>query len=425
MTKRANGEGNVYRRKDGRYEVRVRDPRTGRRRSLYLDTEAEAMRALRRMATKAEDGAVVLDSGATLRSWGERWLEDRVYRRRRESTGRAYAYRLRRWVWPRLGSTRLRELTALDVEDLAHGLARDGLSASTIKGTLNALAALLSDAAKGKAIGVNVARGVEVPEAAARTAEVVPPTPEQVGALLEHVAGTALAPLLVVLAGTGARIGEALAMQWADVDLESGVWNVQRTTTMTRDGGVRIGARTKSGGGRRLGLSSEVVAALKVQRTAVAELRLASPYWDDHDLAFPTSVGTPQHSQNVRRDMRAAALAVGFPGSFHSLRHFAASVGLSSLPLSVVSKALGHKRGSMTSDVYGHLLAGDAMLLADRLGAVLEVGRAQARLASALASDSSGENESHPLSQVTALRRGAVGDRTHDLTDYESAALTS
>jgi len=37
---------------------------------------------------------------------------------------------------PKLGSTRLRELTALDVEDWAHDLARDGLSASTIKGTL-------------------------------------------------------------------------------------------------------------------------------------------------------------------------------------------------------------------------------------------------------------------------------------------------
>ena len=299
------------------------------------------------------------------------------------------------------------------------------MSASTIKGTLNALAALLSDATKGKAIGTDVARGVEVPEKASRTAEVVPPTPEQVGAPLEHVAGTPLARLLVVLAGTGARIGEALAMQWGGVDLESGVWNVQRTTTMTRDGSVTLGARTKSGSGRRLGLSSEVVAALKVQRTAVAELRIASSVWDDHDLAFPTTVGTPQHSQNVPKDMRAAAVTVGFPGSFHALRHFAASVGLSSLPLSVVSKALGHKRGSMTSDVYGHLLAGDAMLLADTLGAVLEVGRAQARLASTLASESAGSDELQASPQVKALRRGAGGARTHDLTDYESAALTS
>jgi len=157
----------------------------------------------------------------------------------------------------------------------------------------------------------------------------------------------------------------------------------------------------------------------------VAELRLASAVWFDHDLVFPTTVGTPQHSQNVRRDMRAAALAVGFPGSFHALRHFAASVGLSSLPLSVVSKALGHRRGSMTQDVYGHLLAGDAQKLADTLGAVLEAGRAQARLASALASNSDDGATSGTSAQVRNLRRGAGGARTHDLTDYESAALTS
>jgi len=53
----------------------------------------------------------------------------------------------------------------------------------------------------------------------------------------------------------------------------------------------------------------------------------------EHALVFPTGIGTPQHSSgNVRRGFREAATAAGFPGSFHALRHYVATAGLSVLP---------------------------------------------------------------------------------------------
>jgi integrase len=55
---------------------------------------------------------------------------------------------------------------------------------------------------------------------------------------------------------------------------------------------------------------------------------------------------------------------VGFPGSFHALRHYVATAGLSALPPAVVAKQLGHRRASLTMDVYGHLLVDDSAVLA-------------------------------------------------------------
>ena len=373
MSKQANGSGSVYQRRDGRWVAAVTDPATGRRRSAYYASEAEARRAVRRMAVRAEDGDVVLSAGATLRTWATTWVESgRAARRRRPSTVAAYDYRLTTYVLPRIGGVRLRELTPLDVDDLAHELTAAGLSASTVKGALVALAACLADAVRGRLLATNPASGVEVPESAPRTRPVVPPTPEQVRAVLDACQGSPVEGIVVVLASTGARIGEVLAMTWGAVDLDAGAWSIAATTTRGADGGVVVGARTKAGDARTVYLAPDVVDVLREQRRRVAAARLhAGAAWHDHDLVFPTAVGTPQHSQNVRKAFRPIAVAVGFPGSFHGFRHYAASVGLSSLPPALVSKQLGHRRASMTTDVYGHLLPADAAAFGSLLSASL------------------------------------------------------
>jgi integrase len=346
--------------------VRVTDPTSGKRRTAYASTHAEAVRKRRSMLAKAERRESVLDSAATLRTWADDWTASgRAARRRRESTVGAYVYRLDTYVLPTIGGVRLRDLTPLHIDDLSHGLAEKGLSAATIKGSLIALSACLDDAVRGRLLTANPARGVTVPESAPRTAEVVPPTTEQVRALLAELEGTDLERLVALIVGTGCRIGEALAVRWADLDLDGGSWRIRGTTSLTVSGSTVVGNRTKSGGARRVALSPLVVAQLARQRAHVdGQRRAARSAWVEHDLVFPTSIGTPQHSSNVRRVFREAATAAGFPGSFHALRHYVATAGLSVLPPAVVAKQLGHRRASLTMDVYGHLLVDDSAVLA-------------------------------------------------------------
>jgi len=184
--------------------------------------------------------------------------------------------------------------------------------------------------------------------------------------------GTDLAPLVAVVAGTGARIGEVLGMRWADVDLDGGVWTVTRTITRNRSGGVVLGSRTKTGATRKVALADGVIRALQTQSRAVAQARLKSAHWVDLDLAFPTSIGTPREPNNVRRELKSYAVQAGFPGSFHGLRHWYASLAISREPLAVVSKILGHARVSTTSDIYGHLRDDDAARVAGVVGDRLE-----------------------------------------------------
>lgn len=375
-SKAENGAGSVYRRAgDGRWVAAFVDPITGKRRVKYGATEAEARRALRAMTSRSDAGEVVLDVRMTLSVYAEAWLRDRGGRRRAPATVGEYRWRLEHYVLPLLGRKRVGDLTVVDVEDMLDALAAQGRSAATLRAVRNALAALLSDAIRARLLRTgNVARMAQLPDAPG-TAKVVPPSAESVRRLLDATAGTELGRLLRLLAGTGARIGEALGARWSDLDLEAGTWTVARTVSRDADRRVVLGDRTKSGAARTVALGPTLVETLREQRRAVAEARLGAAYWEDLDLVFPTSVGTMRDPRNVRKDLRPVAAAAGFAGSFHALRHFVASVALAETANeTLTAKVLGHARRATTTDVYGHLLDEDALgvsaALERRLGGV-------------------------------------------------------
>jgi integrase len=362
--KRGNGEGSIRLRRDGRWEITVTDPATSKRRSAYAKTEAEAKRLLRQMTAKADVGVPVLDAGALIVHYATAWLEDRAGRRRAESTVREYAYRFERWILPAIGQRRLRDLTVIDVEDLFDELAAQQLARSTIKSIRNALCAMLSDAVRARHLSTNVARLAQLPEDAVDPQKQPIPTDADILALLKAARETELEPVLRLCAGTGARIGEVLAAKWEDLDLESGIWRVSRTLTVNRAGQTIIGKRTKTRRDREVFLPPELVTEIRRQRARVASLRIAALYWQDHDLVFPTTIGTPQDIHNARRDLKALTTKVGFPGSFHAIRHWFASKAVTLAPDVVVAKILGHARTATTNDLYAHLRESDAARIA-------------------------------------------------------------
>ncbi len=71
------------------------------------------------------------------------------------------------------------------------------------------------------------------------------------------------------------------------------------------------------------------------------------------------------------------AASVNYLGSFHSLRHFVASVAVASVPLALVSKVLGHRRSALTADLYSHLLASEAGQVSLAVSLAVKSGRAK------------------------------------------------
>lgn len=358
---RGAGEGTHGLRKDGRWEAKVTDPITGVRRSVYGKTEAEVRRLRLEMVTRREMGETVLDRAITYGGRTEEWLAGEAFKGRRESTVREYRRRLETYVLPLIGRRTLRRLTVADVEYVLDEAAKRGLSKSSLRGIRNAISAVLEDAVRSRELRTNVARGARLPEVTSNKAK-DPATLEEVAALLAEAEGTELCELLLLLIHTGCRIGEALGAKWSDVDLDAGRWHLSRTTTLNRDGQVVLGERTKTGDARLVHLQPEAITALRAQSARVASVRLKhGKLWQDNDLVFPTNVGTPQDARNLRKEFRLIARRAGYRHSFHELRHFFATVAASEVSMASLSKVLGHRRLSTTSDLYAHLYDPDAV----------------------------------------------------------------
>jgi integrase len=179
-------------------------------------------------------------------------------------------------------------------------------------------------------------------------------------------------------ASTGMRRGELLALQWSDVDLETlrPQLRVVRTLLDVGRGATPVYGEPKTERSRRrIDLSGSLAAALRDQRALIKETRVrAANVWRNHELVFPTRVGTPKRGLNVTRDLRQALEKAQLPPiRFHDLRHTAASLMLANNEHPrVVADMLGHADVGITLNLYSHstptLMRDAAERMAELLG---------------------------------------------------------
>lgn len=196
---------------------------------------------------------------------------------------------------------------------------------------------------------------------------------EAVTAILRAAESSRYYPALLLVASTGLRKGECLALKWPDVDLDAGVLVVR--ATLGRIGDRLVISEPKTARSRReVPLHPSVIAMLRKHRTAQNTERLrAANEWHDTKLIFTTELGRPVDPRNFLRVMETAANAAGVQSvGIHTLRHSAAVAWLESgVHIKAVADLLGHSSISVTGDIYGHSSEATARAAIDELGAQL------------------------------------------------------
>jgi len=168
--------------------------------------------------------------------------------------------------------------------------------------------------------------------------------------------------LFAVLLGTGMRLGEVLALTWADIDFKT-------KTARINKGYRRQLSSTKTNKAREVALGSEVYSILR--RLKAARMRngkgKASP------LLFSSKDGGHIHQNSVRNVAGQMFKKAGLPKfRVHDLRHTFATLALrAGTPVQMVSQQLGHSSIAITMDVYGHLIPQDNQNFVSRLGSTL------------------------------------------------------
>ncbi len=165
-------------------------------------------------------------------------------------------------------------------------------------------------------------------------------------------------PLILFLADTGARLGEALALQWTDVDLAAGRARICRSFSS----GKRLEA-TKTGRERSVELSSRLRDTLEAGRPTIVV---------GDALCFPNERGDLVDPHNFRNRVfrPLVALVAGHARRFtpHGLRHTFASLHMArGTPLLWIQQQGGWASAKVLLDTYGHFLAADSSGHADAL----------------------------------------------------------
>jgi integrase len=217
----------------------------------------------------------------------------------------------------------------------------------------------LLSAAKGK---VGRARNASVercghPEAT-RTVrhEVRPLPPEQARAFTDQTRDRP-GPLFHVAIASGLRQGELFGLRWQDADLTTGTLTVRHAMQRINGKLTLVEPKTSLSRGT-VTLPSSAILALRVQHDRQAFARVAAgDQWQDWELVFASTIGTPLEPSNVTHQLQAALADAGPPRQrFHDLRYCAASLLLAGgvAPRTIMG-ILGHSQISLTMNTYAHL----------------------------------------------------------------------
>jgi integrase len=368
------GEGSIYQKKDGRWVAALVLSRR-QRRYFYGGSREEVRRKLNQ-ALKAIDTGTYTDSrGRGLGEFLDQWLEEVVKPSVRQWTFAGYEVHIRLHIKPTLGAIPLDELAPLDVQRWMNRKVGEGLSAKSVRYMRGTLRAALNQAIRWGMISRNVAMLGDPPRGSPY--DIRPLDPDEARQFLAAIRGDRLEALYSVALALGLRQGEALGLQWRDVDLDRGLIRVVHQLQRVDSKLTLVSLKTDKSR-RTLQLPASTLRGLREHHARQAtERKQLGAGWHDRDLVFTKLDGRLLEGSTVTRMFHRHLDDAGLPQRrFHDLRHSCATLLLvQGVSPRVVMEVLGHSDVGMTLNTYSHVVPQLKREAADRMDEILELDR--------------------------------------------------
>ena len=325
--KRANGEGSIRKRKDGRWEGRYtagHDPETGK--AIYKNvlgrTQVEVKEKLKAAIKETQSLDQTKVGKYTVGEWMEVWFEDYAKIKVRPSSHQTYRGYIDNHINPNIGDIPLEKLTSLELQKLYKKLLTKGrvdqleakgqpksLSAKTVRNIHQILSSALKLAQEQRILLTNPAEGCALPKVEHREMKTLPV--DQLQSFLREARESGVFELYYLELATGLRRGELLGLKWEDIDLERGDLRVKRQVARINGEVTEAPLKTKNAY-RTLPLAEDTVSVLLEQKKKAG----SSPW------VFPSPNGGPISPDSVLHMLHRVLKRAGLPRvRFHEGNH--------------------------------------------------------------------------------------------------------
>ena len=360
--KRANGEGNIRKRPDGRWEGRYTagyHPETGKRivKNVLGKTQAEVKAKLTRAIEESREIDPVRSDEYTVAEWLRLWYELYAKPNIRPTTAEYYRRCIELHTIPRIGDIKLNKLTSREIQKLYKGLQENGrlrecqkrkqpgLSSSTVRGIHMMLHNALDRAVKERLILRNPTEDCIIPKLEKQEMKIL--HPEDMRAYLSAADKRGVLPMFYLELTSGIRKGELVALLWSDLDEKNRTISVSKQALRSPDGEITVSRPKTENSIRKISIPQEAIELLKAEHSKHPNNPYMFPSPKNGGMYYPDSV--------VKLHMKILKDAGLEHIRFHDLRHTFATLALrNGVDVKTVSNMLGHYDAGFTLRTYTH-----------------------------------------------------------------------
>lgn len=364
--KRSNGEGTIYKRKDGRWCAAYYDEEPiPKRHFVYGKTQAEVKKKLKEKRDNPD-----IETGKnekfTLESWIAYYLENFKKNEIKKTTYGTYFETYRKHIkGAAIGRIKLKALKTEQLQQFYNEKLQDGYSAKTVRHMHVIINSALEYAFKMRYVKENVNRFVILPKRETYVAKTL--YAKEVSRIVNEAKEDELYPIVVLCIYTGLRKGEIMALKWEDVDFERKELTVKASLCRVRKSTSKSGV-TMYGyeildpktikSKRVVPLMDKAVEALLLQKDRQEQMKEKYKLlYEDNGYVFAGKDGSYLKQRQFMDKYHDFLKKYDVSDvRFHDLRHTFASLLLEAGESpKIIQELLGHTTITTTMDIYTHV----------------------------------------------------------------------
>ncbi len=181
--------------------------------------------------------------------------------------------------------------------------------------------------------------------------------------------------MVYILLFMGLRRGEVLGLEWRDIDAESRIISIERTSEYIPQKGIITKGPKNKTSRRKITMPAQLVPLLLEYKARQSRYGVAlGDQWHGTGRLFTTWNGEPMHPDTLQRWFSAFLCRYSLRHiNIHGLRHTNATIAIvgAGADIPTVSRRMGHSCTTTTLNIYSHALQSSDMAAADAMDRLL------------------------------------------------------